>query len=315
MKSTVAHIEFQSDRTILTQLEKNKTIGTLTEPRKTTRKVLQAKGQHPYFVNIKVNSDEDNCYITSACCMEDGMIILADDNNKKLKKLHSQNYTVIDYCDLLEAPWQVCVINKAQVAVTVPSQKEVQFISIETPMEAIKKINTDFACYGIAYANSHIYISDDTSVYMCTMSARKVKRFSIDQSIRTILSDIFSPFFSKPSCGIYSIAVSKDATRIYVANADNGLIVLDNNGRVIKIFNGQQLKWANCCYLTEAGSVLVSGENSNNVLQFTSDGELIGEVIKANSGERRIRSICCNQQMSKMCICRLTDNNIEMYNI
>jgi hypothetical protein len=87
---------------------------------------------------------------------------------------------------------------------------------------------------------------------------------------------------------IHSIAVSQDAARIYVADFYKGLIVLDHNGHVITSFNGEQLKGASCCYLTEAGSVLVSGQNSNNVLQFTCDGELIGEVIKAKSGKQNI---------------------------
>jgi hypothetical protein len=70
-----------------------------------------------------------------------------------------------------------------------------------------------------------------------------------------------------------------------------------------------------CCYLTEACGVLVSGFNSNNVLQITCDGELIGEVIKAVSGKGGIISFCCNQNMTKMFISRIFDDNIEVYDI
>jgi hypothetical protein len=138
---------------------------------------------------------------------------------------------------------------------------------------------------------------------MYTLSGRKLKQFNEDQSGYKLL-------FS-----IYSLAISKDAARIYVADNDNGLIVLDNNGKIITSFNDEQLKGANCCFVTEAGSVLVSGYDSNNVLQFTSDGELIGEVIKADSRKRDIRSVCCNQQKSKMYICRFEDDYIEVYDI
>jgi hypothetical protein len=61
--------------------------------------------------------------------------------------------------------------------------------------------------------------------------------------------------------------------------------------------------------------VLVSGYDSNIVLQFTSDGELIGEIIKADSGKSGSMSVCCNQQMSKMCISREDEDNIEVYDI
>jgi hypothetical protein len=236
--------------------------------------------------------------------MEDGTIILADSKNTKLKRLHSDNYTVTDYCDLPGGPRQVCMINDTQVAVTVPSQKEVHFISLERKMKTKNKINTDFACYSLAYANNNLYISDnDTSVYMYTLSGRKLNQLSKVQS--------GNKFFSS----IDILAVSTDAKRIYVADYNNGLRVLDNNGQVTTSFYGAQLKGAGYCYLTEAGSVLVSGFNSNNVLQFTCDGELIGEVIKSESRKKGITTACCNQQMTKMCITRLYYDYIEVYDI
>jgi hypothetical protein len=61
--------------------------------------------------------------------------------------------------------------------------------------------------------------------------------------------------------------------------------------------------------------VLFSGYRSRNVLQFTSDGELIEEAIKADSEKSEIWSVCCNQQMCKMCISRINENNIEVYDI
>ncbi|XP_060557645.1 uncharacterized protein LOC132718052 [Ruditapes philippinarum] len=302
IKSTIEDIEFQPDRTILTQLEQKKTIGILSEkPAKTADNLFQTKGNQSY--NVKAKSDKVDCDIMSACCMEDGTIILADFSNNKLKRLHSYNYTVTDYCDLPERPWQVCMINNTQVAVTVSSKKEVHFISLERNMKTTNKINTGFDCFGLAYANSNLYISDFTSIYMYTLSGKKLKQFSKDQSRQKLFSYI------------HSLAVSKDATRIYVADFNNELIVLDNNGQVITSFNDGQLKGANCCYLTEAGSVLVSGLLSNNVLQFTCDGKLIGEVIKVDSGTWGFRSVWCNQQMTKMCISRFTDDNIEVYDI
>ncbi|XP_060605724.1 uncharacterized protein LOC132758185 [Ruditapes philippinarum] len=298
IKNIVEDIEFQPDRTILTQLEQKKTICILSEkPTMTADNLFQIKGNQSY--NVKVKSDKKDCYIRTACCMEDGTIILADLENMKLKRLHSYNYTVTDYCDLPERPYQVCMINNTQVAVTIPSTQEVQFISLERKMKTTNKIYTDYKCVCLAYANNNLYISDDSSeVYIYTLSGRKINQFSGHK--------LFS--------GIGSLAISKDATRIYVAGNDNGLIVLDNNGQIITSFNGEQLDWAGCCYLTEAGSVLVSGHFSNNILQFTCDGEFIGEVVKADSG-KDIESVCCNQQMTKICISRYTDDNIEVFDI
>ncbi|XP_060566011.1 uncharacterized protein LOC132725043 isoform X1 [Ruditapes philippinarum] len=303
MKSTVEDIEFLPDSTILTQLDQMKTLCTLTE--KHTKKsvnLFHSKGNKSY--NVKVESDNRICNITSVCCMEDGTIILGDGNNRKLIRLHSYNYTVTDFCDLPGFTHQVCMINNTQVAITVPSNKEVHFISLSGKMKTTNKIKTDFECYCFAYANNNLYISDfATLLYMYTLSGRKLKQYNYEKSEDNLFYDI------------HSIAVSQDATRIYVADFYKGLIVLDHNGHVITSFNGEQLKGASCCYLTEAGSVLVSGQNSNNVLQFTCDGELIGEVIKAKSGKQNITSVSCNQRMTKMCISRQGSDNIEVYDI
>ncbi|XP_060587036.1 uncharacterized protein LOC132742315 [Ruditapes philippinarum] len=298
-KSSVEGIDFQPDRTILTQLEKKKTLGILSK-KLTAATLFQIKGSQSY--NVKVVSDRKKCYIRSACCMEDGTIFLADYYNNKLKRLHRYNYTVTKYWDLHGKPYQVCLINNTQVGVTVPSQKKVYFTSDSGKKKTTNEIKTDFECFGLAYANNNLYISDEnTSVYMYTLSGKKLQQISYDQS--------------GFDCDIYSLAVSQDATRIYVADYHNGLTVLDKNGQVIRSFYNDQLIGATCCYLTEAGSVLVSVEASNNVLQFTPDGELIGEIIKDDSGKRNIISACCNQQMTKMYISRFRDDNIEVYDI
>jgi hypothetical protein len=300
---TLNDLELHPHETILKQLEQNKTLAILREkPTQTAGTLFQIKEQQLYCVNVLY--DEYICNIKQSCCMEDGTIILADSSNKKLKQIHGYYYTVTDHYDLQEEPHQVCMINNTQVAVTVPSQQEVHFVSLKGQMKSTNKIMTDFECYGLAYVNNILYISDSkTSVYMYTLSGMKLKQFSKNKSGQMLFSDISS------------LAVRKDGTRIYVADKDNGLIVLDNNGQVVTTYQGKQLACATCCYITEAGSVLVSGDNSKNVLQFTPDGELIGEVIKADSSRNGIRSICCNQQMSYMLISRWDNDNIEVYTI
>jgi hypothetical protein len=212
----------------------------------------------------------------------------------------------------------VCSINSTLVAVTFPYGREVCFISVGGQMSTANKIHTGFQCYGLAYTNENLYVSDyNTEVHIYTLSGLKLNKLRITLRIKkTIFSHIMNQLTDQDQLQkIYSLAVSKDATRIYVIDNDHGLIVLDKNCQVITKFNCEKLQMANCCYVTEAGSVLVSGRSSNNVLQFTSDGELIGEVIKADSGKGYIISVCCNEQMSKMYVCKSGNNNIEVYDI
>ncbi|XP_060555811.1 uncharacterized protein LOC132716533 [Ruditapes philippinarum] len=303
MKITADCIELQPDRTLLQQLKQNNTIGTLKQKStKTAGTLFHVTGGRPYCVQVK--SDENKCHISSSCYMEDGTVILADNDNNNLKRLDSSSYRVTDYCELSGEPYQICKINATEVAVTLPSRNEVNLISVDREMKTKNKIKTDFDCYGLAYANNHLYVSDEfTSVYTYTMSGRKLKQFCTDQSGHKLFSNI------------NSLAVRKDARRIYVADYNKGLIVLDGNGEIVTTFNGEELQVATCCHLIETGRVLVSGYKSNNILQFTSDGKLIGEVMKAVKENEGILSICCNAKLSKMCISRYNEDNIAMYDI
>ncbi|XP_060593698.1 uncharacterized protein LOC132748165 [Ruditapes philippinarum] len=296
--STVEVIQYDPDTTFFTQLKQKKTLGTLTE---IVDNLIQVKGKNSY--NIKVKSDKQNCNITSACCMKDGTIILVDKENSKLKRVHSHDYTVTDYCDLRGVPYHVCMINNTQVAVTLPLQNKVHLISLERIMKTRNKINVNFECKSIGYANNNLYISDRYTVYMYSLSGRKLNQFREDFSGHMLFSDI------------QSLAVSRDAARIYVADYGHGLIVLDKNVQVITSFNNEQLLGGKFCNLTEAGNVLLCGFGSPYALEFTSDGELIGEIITSDSEKNRIESICCNQQMSKMYISREKADIIEVYDI
>ncbi|XP_053383019.1 uncharacterized protein LOC123540364 [Mercenaria mercenaria] len=263
--------------------------------------LLQIKGSTKY--SVKVKSDKYRCDIISACALEDGTIMLADKGNNKLKRLDSSTCTVLGYCDLPGRPRQVCIIYKQQAAVCLQGKQEVQFISLTNRMALTNKIKTDFNCNGLAYAGGNLYISDFyTSVYIYSVSGRNLMQISKDQSGQKLFSDI------------RSLAVSEAGSKIYVADYNNGLIILDNNGTVVGSFNDSQLTGAYSCYLTGRGSILVCGADSSNVLQFGLNGNLIGEVVKFIDKSANPQAICCNQQMSKMIIGR-HGNEIQVYDL
>jgi hypothetical protein len=96
-------------------------------------------------------------------------------------------------------------------------------------MKTRNKINVDFECKSIGYANNRLYISDNYTVYMYTLCGRKLNQFREDLSGHMLFSDILC------------LAVSRDATRIYVADYYHGLIVLDKHFQVITSYNDEEL--------------------------------------------------------------------------
>lgn len=280
----------------------------LSAPDNVTQKdgSLQVTGSKKYCVNV--SSDQDTCDIVSACTLEDGTIVLSDFNNNKLKHVEGSEFTVTDYCDLSATPWQVCPTSKQEVAVCLMRKQAVQFVSTGSKMAETKKIKTDFDCYGLAYADGNLYISDwYTSVYVYSVSGSKLQELSRDQSGMELFSSIIS------------LAVNTTGTKIYVFDRNVGLTVLDNNGQVVGLLNDTQFKRGCGCYLSETDKLLIRGRDSFNMLHFGPKGELIREVVISESNDKSTslsyQSVCCTKKMSKMIVTSEVNDDIVVYDI
>ncbi|XP_053374415.1 E3 ubiquitin-protein ligase TRIM33-like [Mercenaria mercenaria] len=103
--------------------------------------LMNVKNKKKY--NIRISSDKKECYIYSACDLDDGTIILADNKNSKLKRVDSSTYTVTDYCDVSGNLIQVCKISNQEVAVSCGVSRYIQFVSLGSKMVPTKQIKTD----------------------------------------------------------------------------------------------------------------------------------------------------------------------------
>ncbi|XP_053373515.1 uncharacterized protein LOC123532364 isoform X1 [Mercenaria mercenaria] len=244
------------------------------------------------------------CYINSACALEDGTLVLADRDNRKLKRVESSNYTVTDSCYLSAYPWQVCAVNNQEVAVSC-GRAGVKFVSLQPKMTVTRQINPGHTCRGLAYVDGHLYITDVDSVYEYTTTGTMLRQFTKNQSGKPIF------------CNIYSLAVSGDGGKIYVADRKNGLVSIDRTGKVLGVFNSLKVRSPEDILVTDNGSVLVCGYDSKNIVQFGSDCEMIGEVdlLKSNSNEKGCTSICYSSFSSKVIVGRYSTNEIEVYEL
>jgi hypothetical protein len=100
---------------------------------------------------------------------------------------------------------QVCVPSMDGLAVSLPFQREVQFATCEEEMTLTRAIKTDFECFGLAFAQGNLYISDrSVFVYVYSLSGRKLQQYNIDR-----------PGDQLFRC-INSMYISHDGSRIYV---------------------------------------------------------------------------------------------------
>jgi hypothetical protein len=292
-------IRFKLDHNLLSMVKKIDYLGTFVQKEQTP--ILNV-GKSDTFC-IKVDCDEEDCSITSACAFHNGTVVLSDAGNKKLKRLECFTFTVLDYCDLQEEPMQVCTTTMDELAVTLPFQREVHFASCEEELTLTRTIKTDFECCGLAFAKGNLYISDrSVFVYVYSLSGRKLQQFNIDQ----------------PGDQLYryinSISISRDGSRIYIADGYNELIILEGKGTAVGNFKDQVLSEPSGSCVTEEDSLLVCGCSSNNVLQFGRDGELLGEVLKADDSRTGMQAICCTQHTDQMLI-GSNSNYIKIYDL
>lgn len=279
-------------------LSLNRLFGTGSGERKEDLIQVKRGEKNAIFMN---DLEECLCEIISACALKDGTIILSDYNNRRLKCLDRSSYCLRDYFDLPGKPWEVCTVSAKEVAVCMPHEEQIIFISIDDKIQT-NKITTGFSCWGLDYSEGNLYVTDfKQSVYIYSLSGRKLKQFVADQT--------GSPLFSM----ICSLKVNATGTRIYVTDSEKGLIVIDNSGRIVKKFNDPRLKGAHGSFLTDKGSLLVCGCASKNVLQFGQDGDLIGEVLTLENASY-CKMVCYNHHRSKMIVGR-TEYEIEVYDL
>ncbi|XP_053373195.1 E3 ubiquitin-protein ligase TRIM71-like isoform X2 [Mercenaria mercenaria] len=256
---------------------------------------------------IKHDSDTKTCSIYGACMIADGSVILADNSNKKLKHLDASSYKVDDVCDLSYCPWQICSVEKHGVAVSFHKRgavKKIQFVSTEGKMKKTRMLETDHGCYGIAHKNGHLYITDsNTTVFVYNITGTKLKQFSKDQSGQPLFSDI------------YSLFVCRNDSEIYVTDSSYGLIVLDQDGKLLGKYNCPQLKHARGACDIDDANVLVCGESSNNIIQFSPNGAVVGEVLPSDQCNGSCRAICFDRQHSKIIVGHVGRDEIEIFDV
>ncbi|XP_053375719.1 uncharacterized protein LOC128547339 [Mercenaria mercenaria] len=240
-------------------------MNTVTEnERQTVQRIYKVKSKKQ--INIKMQNDRTTCYIVDVCQLQDGTIMLADCNNKKIKRLDI-NYNIKDHCDLGNYPFGICCTGQNEVAVKVVNNK-VQFISVGSSLSKLRDISIEggVSCYGMAYFAGELWISTliGVSIYSTFGSLRK----TISQDISG--GEIFE---SSPQ----NMAVSGE-TIIVTENSD-GAVCLGKDCTVQRKLRYKRLVNVEGVCASSDGTVFLSGFDSNTIVMFDRNGECLGELV------------------------------------
>lgn len=230
------------------------------------------------------------CECRVTCCVQhvDGTIMVIDEMNKKLKRVHNETGKVLNMCQFVETPHRVCSVDMHELAVTLDT-RQVQFLALLNNLVFLKnKITLKHACLAIDYADNKLYIADNDTIYIHNKDGSLLHKLS--KFGRNFISDI------------RNLIVSILGERLFFTDYKSGVYVIDSKGNVLSQYSGSEL--TGVCGLSPAGcsGFLVAGFDSNNFMQFDVDGKKKGEAVSLGASVKKVVDICFDMNLMKMWI-------------
>jgi hypothetical protein len=180
----------------------------------------------------------------------------------------------------------------------------IDIVTTEGPLKVAREIKTDHVCLGLGYRNGKLYVTDSRkTVYVYNKTGTMLIQFSKDQSGYNLFDNI------------YSLTVTQDGERMYVADSKYGLVVLSKEGKLHGKYEPSNLRnaWGIC--ETDSGEILVCGESSNNIVQFSPNGEVIGEILTSDGKAGGCQAVCYDHNHQRLIVGRYRRDYIEIYDM
>ena len=229
-------------------------------------------------VNVKVQSDSYNAYITGSTFLPSGQLILCDCDNKKLKLL-DENLQMKESIDVPEAPWDIAVVNQHQVIVTFPDQQYLQFIQVTPSLALGHTVDLGMECRGVTVSRESIYISfsesEEGKIGVYDLTGKK-KRIIDQYNGKDGKVLIKSPWY---------IAVLNDE-KLFVSGgyATPAVYCLESSGNVLYSVSNPLFKDCSGISVDENENLLVCDVVSHKVFSITKDGKEVREFLTEKDG-------------------------------
>ncbi|XP_053384908.1 uncharacterized protein LOC123536777 isoform X2 [Mercenaria mercenaria] len=213
----------------------------------TKKKIYKEKYTLTYKedINIRTKSDKSNCYITGCAVLSTNKLVLADIYNRKLKVVDIQSKAVIEEKGLNSALWDIAVMPRDHIAVTISDERAIYLMSTSGQLSEVKKIPVKCKCMGITYHQDHLYVvcQSPNSVLVLDTKGNVQNTISLNNDI-----------FNVPQY----IVVSEDSRHIYISDFDNNCIVsITLQGDVAAVYKHGELEGPEGMVMLDDGSLLV----------------------------------------------------------
>ncbi|XP_045162513.1 uncharacterized protein LOC123527237 [Mercenaria mercenaria] len=310
MKLKSARKDMQTNASLLTNLAKskdktkkeyafkaNETVAISFNQEKAIGKLVQKSelSTCPSEICVKTPEDRNNCWITGMTLLSPDKLILADSSNKSVKMADVNRRTVTAQINVDGAPCDVTKVSNDELAVTLPDEGQMNFISVISNKLVLKQcLKTEGKFCGISYCSGKGFA-------VCFDNPAKVGILDIKGNLRSTIKanskgkDIFSgPDYVKTN-------------RDYIFVSDRGkkaVIRLNWNGEVTGEYSSN-MRCPQGLALSVDGAVFVCDHSSNSVRavspDFSSGTVLIPDI-------KRPCAVCLCDKSGQLFISRHTQN-------
>ncbi|KAL3855542.1 hypothetical protein ACJMK2_014749 [Sinanodonta woodiana] len=192
--------------------------------------------------------------------LPDDKVLLVDCNISTCRLYDASFQHLADY-KMTSCPLGVCVVEGSEVAVTLPHQKMIQFLTVDSSIHPGRVINTSQGCDGIsALSKDQLVVSciRNDSLYWCILKMDGLETFCVEVC---------------PSSWRSQLSVNNRRTHIYVSYYNPGAVYAYSvNGTCIFKYKHKTLDGACGVGVDREDNLYVVGQMSNNIHQVSPDG-------------------------------------------
>ncbi|KAL4237207.1 hypothetical protein ACF0H5_005587 [Mactra antiquata] len=290
-----AEIKFVPSEQLKSSIEKMKNLGETSAISSRTYNLYKVTKIRDMKVRLK--EDTSGCWIYGSCIIDD-TVIFTDYENNKLKRFDISSSSLIDYCEV-PLPCGVCRVGEREVAVACWDSR-VQFVSIHNKLSLLRSIQMNHWCYGIAYSNDKLYITDgNKSLYMYDMSGNILKTVTSDNSGQPIFE-----------CSRL-ITFNDKKDRLFVGDVKKGLVCFNAECDYIETVTDSDVRPDGVC--TDGyGNVIVANYGLQTIVQCSRDGQKCDIIVNKTRGMPV--SVSIHHGLRKMFVGYRSDT-VEVYNL
>jgi hypothetical protein len=256
--------------------------------------------QQLFSCKLETDSDRYYNFIVSTTCTAQGIVVVADYSNKKLKTVDTNTsqseVSVSDSFSLSKHPYRLALLNNQLVAVTVEG-KAIYFLTLEHASLSLHSQITTVKQYYAMCGNTDdtIIVSTDPNyttlqdpmfLDIISLTGQVVKSINIRHSLPQILRADYL-------CRTGNILLVSDWRKQSDSNIIHKLSLVEENITEAGIFKHENLRPYQAC-VDEAGNIYVASEGNKNVMVVSPSGQWRSLVTAQDAKDGYIwpRAVC-----------------------